>query len=39
MSISHEWAEWHLTPRGWEVGTRKCDHGEEPGVTPIMIGF
>ena len=37
MSTRHEWAEWHLTPHGWEVGTRKWDHGKEPGETPIDL--
>jgi len=25
MSASNEWTEWHLTPRGWESGSRKTD--------------
>lgn len=26
MAISNEWTEWHLTPRGWEAGSKKRDH-------------
>jgi hypothetical protein len=25
MSASHEWFEWHLTPRGWEEGSFSLD--------------
>lgn len=25
--MSKEWAEWHLTPTGWELGTEKYDNG------------
>lgn len=25
MSASHEWTEWHLTPRGWEPGKSQLD--------------
>jgi hypothetical protein len=25
MSASNEWTEWHLTPRGWEIGSEKMD--------------
>lgn len=27
MSLSNEWTEWHLTPRGWERGDEKTDFG------------
>ena len=27
MSLSNEYTEWHLTPRGWESGTEKVDFG------------
>jgi hypothetical protein len=27
MSASHEWTEWHLTPRGWEEGSTLVDFG------------
>lgn len=27
MSASNEWAEWHLTPRGWERGDFQLDAG------------
>jgi hypothetical protein len=27
MSLSREWTEWHLTPRGWERGSEKVDGG------------
>ena len=35
MSLSKEWTEWHLTPRGWEGGSGCVDFGrttfkEEP---------
>jgi len=29
MSFSNEWAEWHLTPRGWERGSEMLD---SPGL-------
>lgn len=25
MSFSEEWADWHLTPRGWETGSQRID--------------
>ena len=25
MSLSKEWTEWHLTPRGWERGSERVD--------------
>lgn len=25
MAASNEWTEWHLTPRGWERGSKKTD--------------
>ncbi len=28
MSASHEWTEYHLTPRGWEKGAWKTDFGD-----------
>ncbi len=28
MSASNEWAEWHLTPRGWERGSFSPDFGK-----------
>ena len=28
MSASHEWTEYHLTPRGWEQGSWKIDFGD-----------
>lgn len=31
MSLSDEWTEWHLTPRGWESGTERIDFA---GITP-----
>jgi hypothetical protein len=27
MSLSNEWYEWHLTPRGWVIGSQKLDFG------------
>ncbi len=29
MSASNEWAEWHLTPRGWEKGDHRYDFKPE----------
>ncbi len=26
MAVRREWTEWHLTPRGWEMGSTR--HGE-----------
>jgi hypothetical protein len=34
MSMSNEWADWHLTPRGWEAGSRQTDFGRENTVDP-----
>jgi len=34
MSASDEWTQWHLTPRGWECGTRKWDFGREDREPP-----
>jgi hypothetical protein len=28
VSLSREWTEWHLTPRGWERGTEKTDFAQ-----------
>ena len=25
MAASSEWAEWHLTPKGWIKGSTKCE--------------
>jgi len=25
MALSKEWTEWHLTPEGWVMGSRKTD--------------
>jgi hypothetical protein len=27
MSASNEWFDYHLTPRGWELGSSKTDFG------------
>ncbi|MFL6439340.1 MAG: hypothetical protein ACJ71Q_17320 [Terriglobales bacterium] len=27
MSLSKEWTDWHLTPRGWEEGSTEVDFG------------
>lgn len=36
MSASNEWTDWHLTPRGWERGSQKCDN--QPEVTkPVPV--
>lgn len=29
MYSSYEWAEWHLTPRGWEQGSYRTDFKRE----------
>jgi hypothetical protein len=35
MSLSNEWHEYHLTPRGWEEGSEKLDFaGEKPRLIP-----
>jgi hypothetical protein len=31
MSASHEWTEWHLTPRGWEPGKSQLDFQSAKG--------
>jgi hypothetical protein len=40
MSASHEWSEWHLTPRGWERGSWKTDfgsiHHEDPPPDRVL---
>jgi hypothetical protein len=25
MAITRQWAEWHLTPRGWELGSTRLN--------------
>lgn len=32
MSASNEWTEWHLTPRGWEMGSARVDFA---GITDV----
>ncbi|HSR41652.1 MAG TPA: hypothetical protein VLL48_05765, partial [Longimicrobiales bacterium] len=37
MSYDAHWAEWHLTPRGWELGSTSASNGEgddDPGQIP-----
>jgi hypothetical protein len=29
MAASKEWFEYHLTPRGWEIGSHKVDVANE----------
>ncbi len=29
MSLSHEWWEYHLTPKGWIEGSKQLDFGGE----------
>lgn len=36
MEFSHEWTDWHLTPRGWVKGSYKVDFGEEKIVDPPL---
>ncbi len=40
MSASHEWTEWHLTPRGWEAGSTRLDFQDvvekEPPIDRVM---
>jgi|GEM_PF-696705 len=35
MNVSEEWAEWHLTPRGWERGSRRLDGSEGKVITQL----
>ena len=28
MDFSHEWTDWHLTPKGWVKGSYKVDFSE-----------
>lgn len=28
MPLSKEWTDYHLTPRGWQVGSQKLDNGQ-----------
>ena len=32
MDFSHEWTDWHLTPKGWVKGSYKVDFKEEIDV-------
>jgi hypothetical protein len=32
MDFSHEWTDWHLTPRGWVKGSYKVDFKNEVSV-------
>jgi hypothetical protein len=34
MSLSKEWTDWHLTPRGWEAGSQQTDFGKETNIDP-----
>ncbi|MEB2843793.1 hypothetical protein [Endobacterium cereale] len=34
MYKSDEWTEYHLTPRGWEVGTSKTDYNKTEKKCP-----
>jgi hypothetical protein len=34
MSASDEWTEWHLTPRGWEMGSTRVDFSPTRLVAP-----
>ena len=34
MSASNEWAEWHLTPTGWVIGSQNSDSQETQVVSP-----
>lgn len=40
MSLSKEWTEWHLTPRGWESGSERIDFSgitsKEPPVDRVV---
>ena len=33
MSASNEWAEWHLTSRGWQIGSYQLDFGQLVSVS------
>jgi hypothetical protein len=34
MSLSREWTDWHLTPRGWEEGSTRTDFGNVTETEP-----
>jgi hypothetical protein len=34
MAASNEWFEYHLTPRGWELGSNKTDFASEDKDPP-----
>jgi hypothetical protein len=34
MAASNEWFEYHLTPRGWEMGSNKTDFAREEKDPP-----
>ena len=34
MSASHEWTEYHLTPRGWEQGSYQRDFAKRQDEPP-----
>lgn len=34
MAASNEWFEYHLTPRGWEMGSSKTDFAREVKAPP-----
>ena len=34
MAASNEWFDYHLTPRGWELGTNKTDFAYEEKAPP-----
>jgi hypothetical protein len=34
MAASNEWFEYHLTPRGWEMGSNKTDFAWEQKEPP-----
>ena len=40
MSATNEWTQWHLTPRGWERGSDRTDHGgtvrQDPPIDRVM---
>lgn len=34
MAASNEWFDYHLTPRGWELGSHKTDCGAPVSIEP-----
>lgn len=39
LPLTKEWTEYHLTPRGWEQGSKKLDFGKINHKEPPPTGF